>query len=225
MKYFVVIPAAGVGNRMNRDCPKQYVPLCGKTIIEHSISVFLDHPLIEKIMVCLSEEDQYFKELTIAQHEKIKTTLGGKTRAESVFRGLQQLNIDPQDWVLVHDAARPLLSKKDLDHLITTLKDHTIGGLLGAPLTSSIKYVENFQVKKNVMRENLWEAFTPQMFRYELLYNALENNFYSTDCSSAVSLRGHQPLMVQGDPLNLKITFPNDLKIAEIFLKSRHSQE
>jgi 2-C-methyl-D-erythritol 4-phosphate cytidylyltransferase len=203
---------------MQTNKPKQYLMLDNKTIIEHAMAPFLDHASIEKIVVVLSKDDHYFQTLSIAKHEKVITTQGGDLRAESVLNGLKALSAEDNDWVLVHDAARPLISREEVDYLMETLSEHPAGGLLGTPINSTIKYVENNEVKKTVPRDGLWQALTPQMFRYGLLKQALEKYPSATDCSSAIEQLGKTPRMVEGNPNNIKITRPEDLRLAERIL-------
>ena len=217
-QYWVVIAAAGSGARMQAEKPKQYLMLDDKTVMEHSASVFLNHPLIEKVMVVIAKDDHYFKNLSIASHQKIMTTHGAELRAQSVLNGLNALPADLDDWILVHDAARPLISFEDVDTLIETLHGHPVGGLLGCPINATIKYVENNEVKKTVSRDGLWQALTPQMFRYGLLKEALAKCPSATDCSGAVEHLGKMPRMVEGNPNNIKITRPDDLRLAERIL-------
>lgn len=217
-KYWVIIAAAGIGSRMQADKPKQYLMLDDKMVIEHAMTPFLDHPLIEEVIVVLSKNDYYFKTLPIALHKKIASTEGGDTRAQSVFNGLDVLLAEENDWVLVHDAARPLISREEVDYLMETLSEHPVGGLLGTPINATIKYVENNEVKKTVSRDGLWQALTPQMFRYGLLKQALAKYPSATDCSSAIEQLGKIPHMVEGNPNNIKITRPEDLRLAERIL-------
>jgi len=213
-RFFVIIAAAGVGFRMQADKPKQYLMLDNKTVIEHAMASFLDHAFIEKIVVVLSKEDHYFQVLSVAKHEKVITTPGGDTRAQSVLNGLNALFAEDNDWVLVHDAARPLISREEVDYLMETLSEHSVGGLLGVPINATIKYVENNEVKKTISRDGLWQALTPQMFRYGLLKQALAKYPSATDCSSAIEQFGKIPRMVEGNPNNIKITHPKDLRLA-----------
>jgi 2-C-methyl-D-erythritol 4-phosphate cytidylyltransferase len=217
-RFFVIIAAAGIGSRMQADRPKQYLMLDDKTVIEHAIAPFLDHAFIEKIVVVLSKDDHYFQALSIAKHEKIFPTLGGDLRAQSVLNGLNALIAEENDWVLVHDAARPLISREEVDFLIETLSEHPVGGLLGTSINATIKYVERGEVKKTVSRDGLWQALTPQMFRYGLLKQALAKYPSATDCSSAIEQLGKMPHMVEGNPNNIKITRPEDLRLAERIL-------
>lgn len=217
-RYWVVIPAAGIGQRMQTEIPKQYLKIQDKTILEHSINVFLDNGLFEKIIVVLNSDDSYFSKLLFKNAEKIQTTIGGQHRVDSVYQGLLALNgqAASNDWVLVHDAARPFLSQTALNRLIETLSNHDVGGLLAMPVTDTVKKTDvQGDVIETVPRENLWLAQTPQMFRYGLLKDAIEyalsKKMAITDEASAISFFGKNPRLVEGDSRNIKITRPEDL--------------
>ncbi len=224
-KFWAVIPAAGVGSRMQADRPKQYLPLHGKTVLEHTLARFLDHPKIDGVVVALSENDPWWHELGL-QHTKLYTALGGEERCHSVLNALDglQSQADENDWVLVHDAARPCLRREDLDHLLDTLQEHPVGGLLGLPVADTVKRTgADDSVIETVSREHLWRALTPQMFRLaELrmaLNNALEKGELVTDDASAMELAGKAPKMIEGHGDNIKITRPQDLRLAELYLQ------
>lgn len=216
-RYFVIIPAAGIGTRMQADIPKQYLKLDQHTIIEHTLNCFLADPRFEKVIVALHPEDSYWPRLNL-QHAKLTTVIGGAERCHSVLNGLRALAevAGPMDWVLVHDAARPYLSKADLDNLIDTLKDHPVGGLLGMPVRDTVKRVNaQTEVIETVDRTTLWHAFTPQMFRFQCLFNALQTAIAQqqlvTDEASAIELTGAKPMMVLGSTSNIKVTHPADI--------------
>lgn len=223
-KYWAVIPAAGVGKRMQADRPKQYLKLHGRTVLEHTLSRFLDHPLISGVVVAVSEGDPYWRELALS-HSKLFTASGGEERCHSVLNALRVLQplANENDWVLVHDAARPCLRREDLNHLIETLSQHPIGGLLGLPLADTVKRTAaDDTVLETVPREHLWRALTPQMFRLGELHmaldNALKNDYLVTDDASAMEFAGKAPKMVEGHGDNIKITRPQDLRLAELYL-------
>ena len=223
-KYWAVIPAAGVGKRMQADRPKQYLELHGHTVLEHTLSRFLDHPRISGVVVAVTDGDPYWQELAIS-HPKLMTASGGEERCHSVLNALQVLRAqaDDNDWVLVHDAARPCLRREDIDHLIETLAQHPVGGLLGLPVADTVKRTgADDAVIETVPREHLWRALTPQMFRlgelYDALDTALKNNRLVTDDASAMELAGKAPKMVEGHGDNIKITRPQDLRLAELYL-------
>jgi len=223
-KYWVIIPAAGVGKRMQSNIPKQYLPLAGKKVIEYSIEAFLRHPQIHQIMVVISDSDEYWSKTLYANHPKVQQVKGGQERLFSVMNGLQKLHqiADQKDWVLVHDAARPCLNQKDITQLIAKTKNQPEGGLLAIPLTDTIKQQANQQLK-TIPRETLWRAFTPQCFPIATLYKALQSAIKQklkiTDEASAMEYQGFNPILVKGSSQNIKITEPDDLVLAEFFLK------
>lgn len=223
VNYWGIVPAAGTGLRMSSTLPKQYlklVKLGEQTILETSLNKLLNHPKINKIVVALHAEDHYWSKLNLSQHPKILSTVGGSNRAESVLHALQCLIefANESDWVLVHDAVRPFLRAADLDRLILQLSDHPYGGILGVPVRDTLKIVDNQSlITSTLPREAIWQAQTPQMFRFGPLYkalsNALQNGKTITDEASAMELAGHQLMMIEGDPTNIKITYPSDLSM------------
>lgn len=222
MKYFVVIPAAGIGARVNADRPKQYLTLHGQMILERVVNLFTAHPMIEKVVVALHAQDHWWSTLQLSHPGKVLTAIGGKERVHSVSMGLNFLSdfANKNDFVLVHDAARPCLQLDDISRLIEELKSDTVGGLLGLPVVDTLKKVnQHNQVVETISREQLWQAQTPQCFRFELLKNAIEKalseNKIVTDESNAMELAGYKPKMIMGNSRNIKITFPEDLLIAE----------
>jgi len=225
LKYWVIIPAAGIGERMKKAMPKQYCKIDEKTVLEHCLIPFIQHSLIQKIIVVLNKQDTLWPTLEISNHPKIEITFGGKYRAQSVFNGLlhlQTLGARTRDWVLVHDAVRPCLTLQMLDHLIENLKDDKVGGLLATPVRDTLKRVLDHRVEKTISRENLWCAQTPQMFRHGLLFEALEKTLTGrsliTDEAIAVENFGKQAKVVVGDIKNIKITFPEDLELAKLYI-------
>ena len=221
--YWGLVPAAGVGTRMGTELPKQYLRLCGLTILEHSLMRLLHMPCIEGVMVVLNPEDQAWSELPVFNDARVRIVQGGAERSESVLNGLRELKtrLHPDDWVLVHDAARPCVRPEDLENLVNVLTEHAVGGILGAPVRDTIKSVASTgkEIQATVDRSSLWRAFTPQMFRFQLLLDALEQALQQglsvTDESSAVEAAGHTPLMVEGRSDNIKVTTPEDLLLAE----------
>lgn len=227
---WVVVPAAGVGRRMGIETPKQYLQLNDKTVIEHTLRVFDQHDAVSEIVVVISKEDEYWPSLDINLSKPLHIADGGKERCDSVLNGLKSLTgkADENDWVLVHDAARPCLRNEDLTLLLETLYDNEVGGILAVPVRDTMKRsVTGNTIKETVERENLWHALTPQMFRFGLLKSALDsalkNNETITDEASAVELAGYQPKLVEGHADNLKITRPEDLALAAFFLKQVNS--
>jgi len=227
-RYWCVVPAAGVGRRMQSELPKQYLPLRGRALIEHALLGLLEHPLIERVVVALADSDPWWETLAIAASPAILRTSGGAERADSVRNGLLALAglAAPGDWVLVHDAARPCLQRTDLDRLISALADHPVGGLLGIPVHDTVKRAESDgAVLETLPREQLWRAFTPQMFRYGPLLEALEEasrkGLAITDEASAMEQAGHRPLLVEGRSDNIKVTCREDLALAAFYLEQQ----
>lgn len=227
VNFWGVVPAAGVGSRMQSDRPKQYLELAGKTVIDHTLSRLLRSDFITAIAVAVSKEDPYWPELEIASHERVIMAEGGKERADSVLSALKSLRslANDHDWVLVHDAARPCITTKDVGLLIETLKEDPVGGILALASHDTLKNVENSSITETIDRNRIWRALTPQMFRYGVLFNALEEaaakGSVVTDEASAVELKGLQPKIVEGRPDNIKITRPEDLPLANFYLEQQ----
>lgn len=222
VKYWAIIPAAGVGSRIQSDKPKQYLTLAGQPILQHVVNLFSSHPHIEKVIVVLHAKDHWWPSLQLSHPETVLTAIGGKERVHSVLLGLDFLSeiADKNDFVLVHDAARPCLQLSDMTKLMTELKNHSVGGLLGLPIVDTVKRVnKNSDVLETISREQLWRAQTPQCFRYHLLKSSIEKalseNIDMTDESSAMEYAGLEPKMIVGDVRNIKITFLEDLALAE----------
>ncbi len=223
---WIIIPAAGVGKRMQSDKPKQYLNLNDKTVIEHTLNVFDQHEMVSEIVIAISEKDEYWPSLNISISKPVHIVNGGKERCDSVLNGLSFLEnkAAADDWVLVHDAARPCLRQEDLTLLLDTLKKHDVGGILAIPVRDTMKRSSTMNdVLETVDRENLWHALTPQMFRFSMLKKALESvlnkNEVITDEASAIELAGYQPVLVEGHTDNIKITRPEDLELASFFLQ------
>lgn len=223
-----LIPAAGIGSRMNADCPKQYLPVAGKTIIEHTIDALLANNTVNTVVIALSADDDYFRQLDIAKDPRVTVVTGGKERADSVLSGLNYLASSPDYrdcWVLVHDAARPCLHQQDLNNIIQLATEQgCCGGILAAPVRDTMKRSVKTTafIDHTVEREALWHALTPQFFPLELLRNclskALKENAVITDEASALEYCGYQPVLVAGRADNLKVTQPEDLALAEFYL-------
>lgn len=223
--HFALIPAAGHGARMGTELPKQYLPVLGKPMIYYSIHRLCISPQIARVFVVLAPDDVYWSRHDWSEFgDKLKPLYcGGETRAGSVLNGLRAIHfeISPKDWVLVHDAARPCLSEGHLDRLITGINDDEVGGLLAVPVADTIKREDADQrVAQTERREGLWQAQTPQMFRYGLLEKALEamDGELPTDESRAVERLGLHPKLIESDGMNLKVTYPRDLELAELIL-------
>lgn len=219
-KFHVIIPAAGSGSRMATVLPKQYLSMLGRPIISWTLETFLACGRIASVHLVLSADDAHWQANAI-HHPKLSILhCGGETRAETVLNALKSLNVDQADWVLVHDAARPGLTNTLLDSLLDEVQDDAVGGLLAIPVADTLKRDDNAQrVASTESREGLWQAQTPQMFRYGILKDALtKSGGAPTDEAQAVEGLGLKPKLVTGQLRNLKITFPQDLALAEAIL-------
>lgn len=218
--FWLVVPAAGVGARMAADRPKQYLEVAGRCILEHTLDCFLDHPGLLGAMVCLAVDDPYWPSLALASDPRIRRADGGRERADSVLAGLHALQLAgaaEDDWVLVHDAARPNLARSDLDRLLDTLATDPVGGLLAVPARDTLKRADAAgRVAQTVDRAVIWQAYTPQMFRLGDLRQALDAALAAgvpiTDEASALEWVGKAPRLVEGRADNLKVTRPEDLQ-------------
>lgn len=221
MNLTAVLAAAGIGKRVGADIPKQYLTLLDKTIIEHSLTPFLDHPDIKKVVVSIAGNDLWFKELSCAKHPKIEIVIGGAERVDSVLAALQVINED--DYVLVHDAARPCVSRQDIDKLIRYVTSSKQGAILAAKVADTMKRTDTgFDITETVCRENLWHAQTPQMFHNKLLIQAIKDSPERqkiTDEASAMELVGSAVHIIEGAKSNFKVTCFDDLKLAAFYLK------
>ncbi len=228
-KFHAVIPAAGAGSRMGADTPKQYLSLAGKTVLEHSLDVLLACERIATVVLVLSADDECWPEIKGRYKDgRVETINGGAERCHSVLNGLEHLagTAGVDDWVLVHDAARPCVRQQDIEMLMSILEDDSVGGLLGLPVADTMKQVDSDGViLKTVERDGLWRALTPQMFRLGPLRDALQQAIASgvmvTDDAAAMEMAGCQPHMVEGHADNIKVTRPGDLQLAEFYLQSR----
>ncbi len=224
-KFWAVIPAAGIGKRMQADKPKQYLLLNGKTVLEQTLDKLCAHPRINGIIVATSRQDPYWPALKLENRESIIRVEGGKERCHSVLNSLQLLlhKADADDWVLVHDAARPCIRTADIDKLIQAIQYHPVGGLLGLPVSDTLKQCDSkHTIVSTIPRQNLWRALTPQMFQLQTLHDALQlalkNNQLVTDEASAIELSGLNPKIIEGHADNIKITRPFDLTLAASYL-------
>ncbi|MBC8949827.1 MULTISPECIES: 2-C-methyl-D-erythritol 4-phosphate cytidylyltransferase [Xenorhabdus] len=239
-----LIPAAGIGSRMKSECPKQYLKVAGKTILEHTLAALFEHPRIQRVIIALNPADTQFAQLPIASDPRITTVIGGEERADSVLAGLDYLAGLPTDrtiWVLVHDAARPCLHRNDLDSLLRII-DHNVGspdicgGLLASPVRDTMKRMVSLPVAESstinhtliahtVDRNGLWHALTPQLFPLQLLRDclikALADQACITDESSALEHCGYRPMLINGRADNIKVTQPEDLALAEFYLSQK----
>jgi 2-C-methyl-D-erythritol 4-phosphate cytidylyltransferase len=217
-RFHVIIPAAGSGSRMGAETPKQYLNLNGKSLLQHVISVFAQAVKIHSIHLVLNAEDKLWRHADNALSSKMQVHYcGGDSRAASVLNGLQAIAVDvaADDWILVHDAARPGLSNRLLNHMLATLQDDAVGGLLALPLADTLKRADDAQrVAATLPRHDLWQAQTPQMFRYATLKQALTQFVGTpTDEAEAIEALGLKPKLVTGELRNLKVTYPQDLAV------------
>jgi 2-C-methyl-D-erythritol 4-phosphate cytidylyltransferase len=224
-QHFAVVPAAGAGKRMGAAKPKQYLPLAGSSVIAHALAVLLRHPRIDGVVVVTGAGDLWWRNIRIDTAKPLIRTIGGEERCHSVLNGLNALagRAKPDDWVLVHDAARPCLQTSDLDLLIETLEGDPVGGLLATPVRDTLKRADAAgRVQVTVDRRGMWHAMTPQMFRLKMLEaalrRALKHNLLVTDDASAIEAAGWTPRLVEGRASNIKITRPEDLMLAEFLL-------
>jgi 2-C-methyl-D-erythritol 4-phosphate cytidylyltransferase len=231
MTYFALVPAAGGGARMGGGCPKQYLPLAGKPLLRHTLGVLAAVPAIARVFVILAPDDTHWDDFDWRDLEPRLSILlcGGATRAESVTRGLRAMReqVGADDWILVHDAARACLTRAHVEKLIAEVGNDPVGGLLAVPVADTLKRAQELssdgiRVVATVPREGLWQAQTPQMFRYGLLAEALEYAQTVTDEASAIEALGLRPRLVAADATNLKVTYPLDLQLAEWILQNRN---
>lgn len=221
-RYHVLIPAAGSGSRIGAELPKQYLPLVGKPLIQHTLGLFCQHPAMSAIYVVLGAHDTHWQAYPDPRVKVLRC--GGESRAQTVLNGLQAMAaaVTEQDWVLVHDAARPCLSIALLDKLINECADDPVGGLLAVPVADTLKRAgPDGRVTNTEPRAELWRAQTPQMFRYHMLREALtaSRDVAPTDEAQAMEWLGYAPRLVLGDGHNLKVTYPEDIVMAELILK------
>lgn len=227
-RYLALIPAAGAGSRMGQALPKQYLPILNRPLLHHSIARLCAHVLVERVYVVLAAADRWFNECDWKTFgaKLVPLYAGGESRAETVRNGLQRIEreVDGDDWILVHDAARPCVTSALLDRLIGEIGADQTGGLLAVPLADTLKRANSSaRVLATEPRAGLWQAQTPQMFRYGLLTRALRsvNLADIADEASAIERLGMQPRLVASDISNLKVTYPEDLALAELILRQQ----
>ena len=226
-RHWAVVPAAGKGARMGADRPKQYLELAGRTVLEHTLARLLAEPRIAGIVVALAVDDAYARSLLAGLGPRVHATVGGAERCHSVLNGLDALpEAAAADWVLVHAAARPCLRADDLGRLIAELASDPCGGILAVPVRDTLKRcAADGRIEHTVDRERLWHALTPQMFRVGILREALRAALAAarivTDEAQAIELAGHVPRVVEGHADNIKITRPEDLPLAEHYLRTQ----
>ncbi|WP_046489269.1 2-C-methyl-D-erythritol 4-phosphate cytidylyltransferase [Candidatus Methylopumilus universalis] len=219
-KFHIIIPAAGSGSRMGLDQPKQYLKIHKQTFIERVIRVFENIPLVDSIHIALKPKDDLWNTLNLSLSSKVNVHYcGGESRAKTVLNTLETIktHMNDSDWILVHDAARPGVQEKDVIHLIETLKNDPVGGLLAYPIADTIKKSDKEdRVIDSPLRDHLWQAQTPQMYRYKMLIDALKSfDGIPTDESQAIERLGMKPKLIKGDFKNFKVTYQEDLSILE----------
>jgi 2-C-methyl-D-erythritol 4-phosphate cytidylyltransferase len=224
-RFFGLIPAAGVGERIGHATPKQYLQLLGRPMLYHSVKALLASGRIATVFVVLSPADLEFRQHDWRDFgERIAPLYcGGATRHDSVLNGLVAASstVDPEDWVLVHDAARPCLGQNELRRMLDTLAADEVGGILAVPVADTLKRGgADGRIQATESREHLWQAQTPQMFRHGLLLHALSRTATLSDEAGAVEAFGLKPKLVQGNAANLKVTYAEDLQLAERILAS-----
>ncbi|MDA3869062.1 MAG: 2-C-methyl-D-erythritol 4-phosphate cytidylyltransferase [Gammaproteobacteria bacterium] len=233
---WAVIPAAGIGRRMQSDIPKQYLQLLGASVLANTIRRLLAADKISGLAIALRDDDQYWPKVEINSAKPVLRAKGGGERCDSVLSAMKALaqheNFDiNNDWVLVHDAVRPCVRLNDIEQLIAQATLNDAGGLLALPVRDTMKRqtVGSEMVQQTVEREGLWHALTPQLFPCGVLQNALvramAEGIAATDESSAMELSGYAPLLVEGCEDNIKITRPGDLRLAELFMADQQAQE
>ncbi|MEW6329856.1 MAG: 2-C-methyl-D-erythritol 4-phosphate cytidylyltransferase [Pseudomonadota bacterium] len=231
---WALIPAGGQGKRMQAAAPKQYLPLLGRPVILHTLERLCSHPRIQGVVVGVAPDDFHWPSLVgelKCLSKFLGTAPGGDTRAQTVLNGLKELtkHARPGDWVLVHDAVRPCVRHGDIDKLIARVSEGGEGGLLAFSVSDTVKRVDNKgHVKETVSREGLWRAATPQMFRIQSLAQALESAMKTgkeiTDEASAIEASGGHPQVVSCHTDNIKITLPEDLVLAELYMKQQQGK-
>ena len=226
-RFHVVIPCAGTGSRSGVDIPKQYAPLAGVPMVLHTLKAFAAVPGLGHAMLVVSPQDSLMAQL-LTDHPQPAFTLtprGGATRAQSVLgglRSLQEQGVDPTDWVLVHDAARCLITPRLIQALVAACANDSVGGLLALPLPDTLKASVDGRVSATLNRSDKWLAQTPQMFRLGSLAQALEQPSEDiTDEASAMEAKGFAPLLIEGASFNFKVTYPQDWALAEAVLNDR----
>ena len=205
--------------------PKQYLELVGRTVLEHSLLPFCEHTLIKGIAVVVADNDEFWPTLELSGHPRVVTASAGSERCHSVLNGLRRIGgvAADDDWVLVHDAARPCVTAADIDLLISGLRNHPVGGILALPVSDTVKQAgDAHEILTTLDRERLWRALTPQMFHLGLLRDSIAaasaDNLLVTDEAQALEHRGYRPGIVPGGPHNIKVSLPEDLALAEFYL-------
>ena len=222
---WAIIPATGLGSRMGAEMPKQYLPLESKCILHHTLDNLLSHERICGAMVVLNAEDRHWAAHDYRHDKPVHTCTGGEQRYHSVLNGLQLLSekLGQDAFVLIHDAVRPFVDHADLDRLIDAVAASDDGAILASPVADTLKVADdNQRISATHPRDGLWRAYTPQAFRLQLIQSALhtvvEDKLAVTDDASAMEHAGFKPRLVSCNPLNIKITYPDDLSLARLIL-------
>jgi len=222
-RYFALIPCAGNGSRAGTAGPKQYERVAGQPMVWHTLSAFAGVKRIARTLVVVAPSDGFFERNPTTS--ALVVQCGGATRAQSVANGLRELRrtgATDHDWVLVHDAARCLITPDLIDRLIDACSDDEVGGLLAHPLADTLKIAENGRVAETLDRGDKWQAQTPQMFRVGMLRQALEGaGDRITDEAGAIEAMGLKPMLVEAGAQNFKVTYPEDFAMAEAVLRGR----
>ena len=225
-RFHAIIPAAGQGRRFGGETPKQYLEIGGQTVLEHALQRMERTGLFQELIVVVEAGSREWARVQENLRLPIRVTSGGGERCDSVWNGLLTIeDATPDDWVVVHDAARPCVHPSDILFLVKALQNDAVGGLLGAPISDTIKRANSGnKVVETLPRSELWAAFTPQMFRYRVLFNALKfhrerEEAVATDEAQAVEAIGLTPHLVPGRPDNIKITRVEDLHFAKRLLQ------
>ncbi len=230
MTFWGIVPAAGEGTRFHAPYPKQYQNIHGLPILEYSLRVLLGFGSLEKVVVGLAADDTCWERCRCSGWEKIQVVQGGKTRAETVMCALDVLlpTASPEDWVIVHDAARPALTQKALFHFIDAVKDEAVGGVIGSTASDAVKLKSaEGEVLRTLPKGSVFLAATPQMFRYSVLYRALSEAIESGaevgDEAEAVELAGYTVPLIESDCPNPKLTHPEDLEWMKMLMRPSES--
>lgn len=231
-RYWCVVPAAGSGARMGAAIPKQYLTVNGQTILEHTLEKLLQLPTLSGLFLALNPSDNHWINLPISRDPRITRVDGGSERSHSVLNALNFFadQASDSDWVLVHDAARPCVTLSAIKKLIEQLAADPVGGILATPVSDTLKQVDDsHQITRTVHRAGLWQAQTPQMFRYGLLRSCLQRVLAEktpvTDEASALEICGYISRIVQGRADNIKITHQEDLNLAGFILQQQKLQQ
>lgn len=228
MAIWAIVPAAGIGARMNSELPKQYLTLNGQSVIAHTLQRLADLADLQATVIALHPRDTLWAQHGVPLKEGLMTCTGGDQRCQSVLNGLYALAglANDDDWVLVHDAVRPCVRLEDIETLLREIENHPVGGLLGIPVSSTLKLANaNGDIVETMPRDDMWQASTPQAFRYGRLREVLEQSVaqgdFVTDEAAAMEKAGYTPRLVRGSADNIKITYPEDLRMAGVILQAQ----